>query len=119
MEGDRELQVMAGVAAAVAGLAILRPRLLVRVLLADPDDLGGLGTFALRLFATRNVWVVWRSLRGDEQVAAGYLPVQAMDQLVFAHAGLKGDIPKRTWALAASVSGVIVAAGLRRSRRTG
>ncbi len=111
---DTEMQVMAGIAATVAGLSLFAPRILARLLLMDPDTLNGSARFALRLFATRNVWVVWRSLGGDASVQSAYLPIQAMDQVVFAHAGLRGDIPRRTWALAAATSGAIVAAGLRR-----
>jgi len=37
---DRELQVMAALATAVAALSIGRPRLLARLLLLDPDEVG-------------------------------------------------------------------------------
>ena len=114
---DRELQVMAALATAVAALSIGRPRLLARLLLLDPDEVTGTTRFALRLFATRNVWVVWRSLAGDEQVQDAYVPVQYLDQAVFWGSALDGSIPKRSAALTAAVSGVIIAAGRQRATR--
>lgn len=116
LRDDRELQVMAGIAATVAALALIRPRLLMRVLLLDPAELTGPGLFALRLFATRNVWVVWRSLQGDPSVQDAYVPVQYLDQMVFWASACDGAIPRRTAALAASISTVIVVAGRRRAR---
>lgn len=115
---DRELQVMAGIAAMVAALSVGRPRLLARLLLLDPDEMTGTARFALRLFATRNAWVVWRSLAGDAEVQAAYVPVQYLDQAVFWGSALDGSIPKRSAALTATVSGVIIAVGRRRATRT-
>ena len=118
MRDDRELQIMTAIAGTVAALALVRPRLLVRLLMADPDELTGIGRFALRLFATRNLWIVARTLQGDPSAARAYLPIQALDQAVFWHAGLRGEVPRRTAALAASISGVIIVAGVRHQRRT-
>lgn len=114
---DRELQVMAGIAAAVAALSIGRPQLLARILLLDPDELTGTARFALRLFATRNAWIVWRSLAGDVEVQEAYVPVQYLDQAVFWGSALDGSIPKRSAALAATISGAIIVAGQRRAAR--
>lgn len=115
--GDSDLLTMASIAGGVAALAIARPRLLVRILLMDPRELTGTGLLALRLFATRNVWVVWRSLRADRSAQEAYLEIQYLDQVVFWQAAAAGTIPKRTAVLAASISGVIIVAGARRRSR--
>lgn len=116
---DSDLLIMASIAGGVAALAIARPTLLVRMLLMDPRELDGAGLLALRLFATRNVWVVWRSLHADRSAQEAYLEIQYLDQVVFWQAAAAGTIPKRTAVLAASISGAIILAGTRRRRRLG
>lgn len=98
----------AAVALGVGAAAALAPGRLTRVYGAD-EALTGVGSLGWRLFASRNLVVGAAAWRGNDAARAAIVPVQLLDQAVFAHAGITGAIPRRTWAAAALTSVGLIA----------
>lgn len=116
MARDAEMRTMAAIALGVGGAAALSPRLLLRLFGIPSREVTGAAAFGWRLFAARNVYIGARALRGDPTARDAFLPVQALDQLVFWHAYRTRSVPRPASLLAAATSAVIVALDLRRRR---
>src|SRR5688572_31853431 len=96
-------RVAAAIALAVGAGAAVAPRALMRAYGAR-EPLTGAGALGWRLFAARTLYIGARAWKGDEAARAAIVPVQLLDQAAFAHAGLTGAIPRRTWAAASLTS---------------
>jgi len=111
---DRPTQAMAAIAGTVAAASALSPRTLLRAFGIAPAEVTGAAAFGWRLFAVRTGYVAVQALRADASATASFLPIQAMDQVVFWHAYRTRSVPRRAAVLAAVTSGAIVALDLRR-----
>lgn len=109
-------QVMVAIGAAVGVAAAVAPDTLQRAFGVPAADIAPSSRVAWRLFATRNLHLTARALRGDQGALGSYLPLQVLDQLVFWHAFATRPVPRRTSGAAAATSAVIV--GLDLARRT-
>jgi hypothetical protein len=106
-----------GIALAVGILALVSPRLLVRVYGIDPAQMTDAGAFGWRLFAVRNIVIGTAGLTGHPAARDVTLLVQAPDQLVFLHAYRTRSIPRPTAVLAMITSGLVAGAcALARTR---
>jgi hypothetical protein len=113
---DRATTTMAGIAGAVALGSALVPRHFLRLFGVAPEEVTGATRLGFGLFATRNAYVAMNALRDDPAAKAAFLPLQALDQVVFWHAYATRSIPRPGALLAISVSGAIVAIDLRRRK---
>jgi hypothetical protein len=102
----------AAIALAVGGLALASPRTLLRLYGVDRRELTGAGAFGWRLFAVRNLVTGVSALRANEGARRLILPVQAVDQLVFAHAWKTRAVPRGAAAMAMLTSGAIIVSTL-------
>ena len=100
-----------GVAAAVA------PTVLQRAFGIPVTEVTGAGRLGWRLFATRNLYLSARAVRGDAGAVAAFGHLQALDQAVFWHAFATRSVPRTTSVLAVGTSLAIV--GLDAHRRSG
>lgn len=117
MNAETLHRIAAAVALAVGGGAALAPGHLMRLYGAS-EPLTGPGRLGWRLFAARNLVVGTAAWRGDASARAAIVAVQAVDQVAFAHAGLTGATPRRTWAAASVTSAALIALGAA-ARRLG
>lgn len=74
------------------------------------------GAFGWRLFAVRTAYLSVQAWRRDRSAREAFLPVQALDQVVFWHAFATRSVPRRAALLAAATSGAIIALDLHRRR---
>lgn len=117
---ERIARANAVVALAVATGALLSPETLVRAYGVDGKEMTGIGAFGWRLFAMRNVALGVSVLRGSAAARDMFLPIQILDQAVFAHAYRSGSVPKPAAIGAMVTSAVIIGLDLvRRSRAPG
>lgn len=107
----------AAIALAVGGLALVSPRSLLRLYGVDRRELTSAGAFGWRLFAVRNLVTGVSALRANEGARKLILPVQAVDQLVFAHAWKTRAVPRGAAAMAMLTSGAIIVSTLVAERR--
>ena len=107
--GEQAARAMAVLAGAVALGAATSPRRFLRPFGIAPQEVTGAAAFGWRLFAVRTAYLGAAAWRGDESARRAFLPVQALDQLVFWHAGATGAIPRRAARLAAGTSGALIA----------
>ncbi len=110
---------MAGIGMAVAITSALSPRTFARAYGIPPSDMTGGGAFGWRLFAMRTAYLSARALAGDRAARDAFLPVQVLDQAVFAHALRTRAIPRPAAVLAMLTSGAIIALDLERRRSAG
>lgn len=99
-----------GLAAACA------PSLLQRSFGVPASDITGSNKLGWRLFATRNLYLTARAVRGDPTAVDAFGQLQALDQVVFWHALATGSVPRRTALLAATTSAAIVGLDVHRRR---
>lgn len=114
MQSETLSRAMAAIGLAVAALSGLAPRTFARAYGIPPREMTGAGAFAWRLFAVRTAYLSVQALRGDERARAAFLPVQVLDQAVFADAFRTRAIPRPAAVLAMLTSGAIIALDLRR-----
>jgi hypothetical protein len=105
---------MASIGLAVATGAALSPRALVRAYRIPAREMTGAGAFGWRMFAVRTGYLAVQAIRGDASARAAFLPIQVLDQLVFAHAFRTRSIPRPAAVAAMLTSGAIVALDLQR-----
>lgn len=105
---------MAAIGGGVSVVATVFPRTFLRLFGVPPGEVTGAAAFGLRLFAVRTAYISVLALRGNPTARDAFLPVQILDQAVFWHAFATRSIPRRGSALAAAMSGVIIALDLRR-----
>jgi len=103
----------AGVAMAAIGLGVgigaaLSPAALAGLYGIPPREMTGAGAFGWRLFGVRTVYLSSLALNGDVSARRAFLPIQLLDQAVFAHAYATRSIPRRAAALAMATSGAII-----------
>lgn len=115
---DRATKTMAGIAGTVAIGSAFAPRSFLRLFGVAPDEVTGATRLGFGLFATRNAYIAVQALRDDPAAKAAFLPLQALDQIVFWRAYATRSIPRPGALLAISVSGAIVAVDLRRRGNT-
>lgn len=96
--------------------AALAPTFLQRSFGIAADDVTGSNKVGWRLFATRNLYLTARAMKGDPTAIQAFGHLQSLDQVVFWHAFAKRSVPRRTAVLAAAASAAIV--GLDIHRRT-
>ena len=100
----------AGALATTVGVAAaLTPGTLTRAYGLPPES----APLAWRLFGIRTALIGAGVLRGDRSARAVVLPVQLLDQAVFAHALLTGAVPRRTGLAAMATSAVLIVLTLR------
>jgi hypothetical protein len=117
--GESLARAMAAIALGVGVGAALSPRTLLRAYGVRPDELTPAGEFGWRLFAMRNLWMGGLALSGNETMRDAFLPIQVLDQAVFAHAFRTRAVPRPAAALAMATSGAIVVLDLVRRRLQG
>ena len=117
MKAEALHRTTAGIALAVGIGAALAPARLLQVYGVDPDEMGGPGALGWRLFAVRNLAVGLAAMGGNRTARDMILPVQAADQLVFAHAYRSAAVPRAAALGAMATSGVIVALELAARRQ--
>lgn len=110
-------QGMAAVGLSVGLGAALSPESVARAYGIPRSEMTGAGAFGWRLFGVRTVYLSARVMRGDHGAARAFLPIQALDQIVFAHAYRTRAIPRPAAALAMTTSGAIIVLGLMGRRR--
>lgn len=115
---DRATTTMAAIAGTVALGSVAAPRPFLRLFGVGPEEVTGATRLALGLFAARNAYIAARALQDDPAAKDAFLPIQALDQVVFWHAFATRTIPRPGAALAATVSGAIVVLDVRRRRGT-
>ena len=113
---ERAAKGMAAIGAAVAVATAFVPRRFLRLFGVAPGEVTGVGVVGWRLFAVRTAYLSALAWRGDASARGAFLPVQALDQLVFWHAFKIRLIPRGGAALAAVTSGAIVALDVLRRR---
>lgn len=116
---ERVARGMAAIAGAVAVGSAVSPRALLGVFGIPTDQVTGAAAFGWRLFAVRTAVLSGLAWRGDETARRAFLPVQALDQVVFWHAYATRSVPRRTALLAAGTSAVIIALDVARRRAGG
>lgn len=107
---------MAVLAGAVSVASAASPRAFLRAFGIAPREVTGAAAFGWRLFAVRTAYLGVAAWQGDDDARRAFLPVQALDQVVFWHAYATGAIPRRAAVMAAATSGALV--GLDLVRRT-
>jgi hypothetical protein len=107
---------MAAIGAGAALGAGLAPRTFLRAFGIPAAEVTGAAAFGWRLFAVRTGYLSVLAWRGDRAARDAFLPVQALDQVVFWHAYRTGTVPRRAAVLAATTSGAIVVLDLLRRR---
>lgn len=107
---------MATIGISVGVAAAFAPVRLQRTFGVPNDHITPAGDFGWRLFAMRNLYLGGLALAGERSAIAAFLPVQVLDQVVFWHAFANRSVPRRTSALAAAASGVIIGMDLVRRR---
>ncbi len=111
---------MASIGLAVGGAAAASPETMLRLFGIDRREVTGAAAFGWRMFAVRTLVISLAAVRGSQAAREAFLPVQVLDQMVFAHAGRTGAIPRRAAAMAMGTSGAIIALDLTaRARRRG
>lgn len=106
----------AGVAATGLGWsALVVPAQLSSAFGLPRPDSGG--RLAWRLFGVRTAVIGAAIVAGVPDARRALVPVQAMDQLVFAAAALSGDMPRRTGVQAMTISALLIACGVVAARR--
>lgn len=116
---ERVARGMAAIAGAVAVGSAVSPRALLGVFGVPTEQVTGAAAFGWRLFAVRTAVLSGLAWRGDATARRAFLPVQALDQVVFWHAYATRSVPRRTALLAAGTSAVIVALDVARRRAGG
>ena len=111
---DAAARGMAGIGATVAVGAGLAPRAFLRLFGIARRDVTGATAFGWRLFAVRTAYLSALAARGDQTARNAFLPVQALDQIVFWHAFFDRSVPRRAAVMAASASAAIIALDLKR-----
>lgn len=106
----------AGIALAIGVLALISPKLALRIYGVDPDRVTGPGAFGWRLFAVRNIVIGAAAIRGSRAARDTALLVQPPDQLVFLHAWRTGGIPAHTAAMALATSAAVAGLSLQARR---
>ena len=96
---------MAALAGGVAVASAISPRAFLRAFGIAPREVTGAAAFGWRLFAVRTGYISAMAWRRDLSARAAFLPVQALDQLVFWHAFFDRSVPRRAAVMAASVGG--------------
>lgn len=100
----------------------LAPRRLARLYGLPAGELSGTSDFVWRLFAARNLVVGGAALTRSAAARRAFLPVQAVDQVIFLHAFVTGGVPRRTAVTAMATSAAIIAAclaAIRADRKMG
>ena len=103
--------VVGTVATAIGATALLSPGSLLRAYGLPPAAAAGGSGLAWRLFGVRTAVLGAAVLRGDAGARAAVLPVQLLDQVVFAHALLTHGVPRRTALAAMATSAGLIALG--------
>lgn len=103
--------VVGTVATAVGAAALLSPGSLLQAYGLPPASTAGDSGLAWRLFGARTAVLGAAVLRGDACARAAVLPVQLLDQVVFAHALLTHAVPRRTALAAMATSAGLIALG--------
>ncbi len=116
MTGEDAARGMAAVTGTVALGSAVSPRTFLRPFGIAAEDVTGSAALGWRLFAVRTAFLGARAARGDEAARAAFLPIQALDQVVFWHAFATRSVPRRAALGAAAASGAIVALDLLRRR---
>lgn len=116
---ERATRGMALIGGGVSLATALAPRPFLRLFGVRPDEVTGIAVVGWRLFAARTAAISLLAWRGDPTARALFGPLQAADQVVFWEAFRTRALPRPGAALAASVSGVIVALDLVRRRAGG
>lgn len=112
-----EVKGMAAVGTVASISATLAPRLMMRIVGIDPDQVSPAAVLGWRLFAIRTTAICGLALRGNETARDLFLPVQALDQISWWELYRRGEISLRPTLTLAAISGVIVALDLRRRAR--
>lgn len=99
--------------------AALAPELLQRGFGIPAGDITGSNKFGWRLFATRNLYLTARALKGDPTAIDAFGHLQALDQVVFWQAFVKQSVPRTTALLAAATSAAIVSLDIHRRSAAG
>jgi len=107
-------RLVAGIGLAVGVGAAISPRTLLRVYGVDRREVTGAGAFGWRLFATRNLYLGTAALSGQRAARQAFLPVQILDQIVFALAYRTRAIPRPAALLAMTTSATIIMLDLLR-----
>lgn len=81
------------------------------------EPLTGAGAFGWRLRGACNLVIGTAAWRGSDAAREAIVPIQILDQLAFAHAGLTGAIPRRTWAAASLTSAALIGLSVTGRRR--
>ena len=116
---DRKTQCMAAIGGAVAIGSALSPRTFLKPFGIPAAEVTGAAAFGWRLFAVRNAYISVQAARGNPTARDAFLPIQALDQVVFWHALATRSVPPRSALLAAATSGAIIALDLARRRAAG
>lgn len=104
----------AGVGLTVGTAAAISPRTLLRLFGVDRREVTGAAAFGWRLFAVRTLYISLSALRGRRAATDAFLPVQILDQVVFAHAYRTRAVPRPGALLAMATSGAIIMLDLLR-----
>lgn len=113
---ERAARTMAAIGGGVAVGSALAPRAFLRGFGIDRGEVTGAAVFGWRLFATRTAYLSVLAWRGDTAARDAFLPLQALDQVVFWNAYRERSVPRRAAVLAAATSGAIVALDVARRR---
>lgn len=108
---------MATVGILASVTSTLAPRLMMRIVGIDPDQLTPSAILAWRLFAARTGAICLLAVRGNETAQDLFLPIQALDQLSWWELYRRGQLSIRSTLTLTALSGVIVGLGLRRRLR--
>ena len=106
----------AAIALAVGVTAAFAPRVLARGYGLPQAEMTGSAQFGWRLFGVRTAIIGAAAFTGSHQARRVIVPVQILDQTIFAAALLPGSIPRRTAILAISTSATIIAGALLADR---
>lgn len=110
---------MLAIGGGVGVAAAISPSILQRAFGVPAGDIAGSNQLGWRLFATRNLYLTARAVRGDSTAIAAFGQLQALDQAVFWHAFATRSVPRRTAVLAAATSALIIGLDLHRRRSVG
>jgi hypothetical protein len=107
-------RVNAAIALTVGLAGAASPRTLLGLFGVDRREVTGAAAFGWRLFAARNLVIGFEAYRGNRTALDLFLPVQLLDQIVFAHALRAGAVPRSGAMMAMATSDVIIALDLLR-----
>lgn len=104
----------AGIGLTVASGAAISPHRFLSLFGVNRHEVSGAAAFGWRMFAARTLYISVLALRGQRAARDAFLPIQILDQMVFAHALKTRAVPRPGAALAMALSAAIIVLDLLR-----